>query len=329
VNAVLGLDTSCYTTSAAAVSLEGEILASCRKPLEVPAHMRGLQQSQAGFFHVRALPALLQALRDTVPSLDIRAVCASTRPRDATDSYMPVFCVGESQGRSLAAALDVPFFQTDHQTGHLHAALVGTRLTMEQDFLALHLSGGTMELLHKQGSMLRCLGATADISAGQLVDRTGVALGLPFPCGPQLESLARQGQASQRLGVSMEEQNCHFSGAEAQIKRWIDTGTLGQEDIAAEVYGLLARTVTRMIQWGIEHTGITDILLAGGVASSQLLGEHLLRRNKAHAQLYFAQPELAGDNAVGVALAGLQALNRMQERTLRGHPPAAEATGDQ
>jgi len=309
VTAVLGLDTSCYTTSVAAVGFEGEILASCRKPLDVPAHSCGLQQSQAGFFHVRALPGLMQALRDGVPGLDIRGVCASTRPRDATDSYMPVFCVGESQGRSLAVGLGVPFFDTDHQTGHLHAALVGTGLTMARDFLALHLSGGTTELLCKQANTVRCLGGTADISAGQLVDRTGVALGLPFPCGPELEKLARRGQAAQRLGVSIEGSNCHFSGAEAQIKRWIEAGALEPEDIAAEVYALLARTVTRMIQRGVERAGITDILLAGGVASSVLLGELLQQRNKAHVQLHFARPELAGDNAVGVALAGLMKYN--------------------
>ena len=322
-DAVLGLDTSCYTTSVAAVELDGTILASCRKPLDVPAHSRGLQQSRAGFFHVRALPALMRALRDAVPGFEARAVCASTRPRNAADSYMPVFCVGESQGRSLAAVLDVRFFETDHQTGHLHAALVGTGLTMARDFLALHLSGGTTELLQKCEEAVRCLGGTADISAGQLVDRTGVALGLPFPSGEALERLARQGRSAQRLGVSLESTKgdeplrCHFSGAEAQIARWISSGEIRPEDLAAEVYALLARSIARMIEWGIERTGLRDVLLAGGVASSALLGELLTQRlrkrskeSKADARLHFARPELAGDNAVGVALAGLESLHR-------------------
>ncbi|MCL2545283.1 MAG: O-sialoglycoprotein endopeptidase [Clostridia bacterium] len=320
--AVLGLDTSCYTTSVAAVGLGGAILASCRKALDVPAHSRGLQQSQAGFFHVRALPALLETLRGAVPEAGIRAVCASTKPRNASDSYMPVFGVGESQGRSLAAVLGVPFFDTDHQTGHLHAALVGTELEMDRDFLALHLSGGTTELLQKRTGEVRCLGGTADISAGQLVDRTGVALGLPFPCGAALERLARQGEAAQRLGVSIESGHgneplrCHFSGAEAQAVRWIESGELRPQDIAAEVYALLARTVARMIEWGVEHTGSTDVLLAGGVASSALLGELLARRMeriRARPKLHFAKPELAGDNAVGVALAGLEQLKKQHD----------------
>lgn len=319
-SAVIGLDTSCYTTSVAAAGPNGAILASCRKPLDVPAHSRGLQQSQAGFFHVRALPELMRALRDAVPGLDVRAVCASTRPRNADDSYMPVFGVGASQGQSLAAVLGVPFFSTDHQTGHLYAALVGTQLTMERDFLALHLSGGTTELLQKHGETVRCLGGTSDISAGQLVDRTGVALGLPFPSGAALEGLARRGQAAQRLGASFEAGkggeplHCHFSGAEAQVMRWMASGEPGPEDIAAEVFSLLARTVARMVDWGMERTGMTDILLAGGVASSSLLRElltaRLQKRSNGKARLCFAKPELAGDNAVGVALAGLERLHR-------------------
>ena len=312
-DAVIGLDTSCYTTSVAAVGLKGEILASCRKPLDVPERSRGLQQSRAGFFHVRALPELMQALRSAVPGLDVRAICASTRPRNIDDSYMPVFGVGESQGRSLAAALNVPFYCTDHQTGHLYAALVGTELTMARDFLALHLSGGTTELLCKQANTVRCLGGTADISAGQLVDRAGVVLGLPFPSGPALERLACQGEAVQRLGVSMEDGNCHFSGAEAQVARWIASGELAPQDIAAEVYAVLARTVARMIEWGVRQTGVRDVLLAGGVASSALLGELLLRRvqrNHDAPTLHFARPDLAGDNAVGVALAGVELFER-------------------
>ncbi len=314
--AVLGMDTSCYTTSVAAVAMDGTLLSSRRKLLEVPAQARGLQQSQAGFFHIRALPTLLAALRTDVPRLELAAVCASTRPRAAEDSYMPVFCVGESQARSMAAVLGIPFYATDHQAGHLRAARIRTALGAEEDFLALHLSGGTTELLRKRGQAITILGGTADISAGQLVDRAGVALGLPFPCGPALEVLALRGHAEQRLGASFgdagaETLQCHFSGAEAQVMRWIHEGALPPEDIAAEIYALLARSIARMIAWGAERTGIQRALLAGGVASSALLRELLAQRmdKRGHQQsLHFAQPELAGDNAVGVAMIGLERL---------------------
>jgi N6-L-threonylcarbamoyladenine synthase len=319
MKAVLGIDTSCYTTSVAAVGMGGEMLASCRAPLEVPERSRGLQQSQAGFFHIRALPGLTRRLRAQLPGLEICAVCASARPRDALDSYMPVFVVGESQARVSAALLGVPFYATDHQAGHLRAALVDVDWPADCDALALHLSGGTTELLLRRGGRIERIGGSADLSAGQLVDRVGVALGLPFPSGPALEALALRGQAEQRLGVSLEDRagaplRCHLSGAEAQAMRWVRQG-LRPEDIAAEVYALLARTIARLIALGAERAGVRRALLAGGVAGSALLRalleERLARRGPA-IELCFARPELAGDNAVGVALIGL---DRWREET--------------
>jgi N6-L-threonylcarbamoyladenine synthase len=105
----------------------------------------------------------------------------------------------------------------------------------EGDLLAVHLSGGTTELLSLRGDELTLLGGTLDLHAGQFVDRVGVALGLPFPAGPHLEKLAVLGKAEARLPANMADGDlhCHFSGAETQIQRWIANDTLSQEDIAA------------------------------------------------------------------------------------------------
>ena len=121
---VVGLDTSCYTTSAAAVTAEGNVIASCRKLLPVPQGQRGLRQSEAVFTHVRQLPWLIEELSAYLTDCEIVAVCASRRPRDEEASYMPVFQAGDAQGRSLAALLRVPCFATTHQRGHVEAAKV-------------------------------------------------------------------------------------------------------------------------------------------------------------------------------------------------------------
>ena len=121
---VVGLDTSCYTTSAAAVTAEGNVIASCRKLLPVPQGQRGLRQSEAVFTHVRQLPGLIEELSAYLTDCEIVAVCASRRPRDEEASYMPVFQAGDAQGRSLAALLRVPCFATTHQRGHVEAAKV-------------------------------------------------------------------------------------------------------------------------------------------------------------------------------------------------------------
>ena len=111
---IIGFDTSCYTTSVAAVTVEGEVVASCRKLLPVKLGERGLRQSEGVWHHVRALPERLEELAPHIRGHEIAAVCVSARPRDEADSYMPVFHAGDAQGRGLAAMLGVPCFSTTH-----------------------------------------------------------------------------------------------------------------------------------------------------------------------------------------------------------------------
>ncbi len=305
---VIGLDTSCYTTSVAAVTVEGQVLASCRKLLPVKEGERGLRQSEAVFIHVRQLPERLEELAAYTQGHEIVAVCASRQPRDEEESYMPVFQVGDAQARGLAAMLGVPCFASTHQRGHVAAAMVGSGVE-EGDLLAVHLSGGTTELLSLRGDELTLLGGTLDLHAGQFVDRVGVALGLPFPAGPHLEKLAVAGRSEAKLPANMADQDlhCHFSGAETQVQRWIKQGAIPKEDIAREVYDLLARTVSRMILAGSRDTGIRQALIAGGVASSQLfrqlVTERIHKKDKGF-RVCFGKPEYSGDNAVGAALIG-------------------------
>ena len=97
---VVGLDTSCYTTSAAAVTAEGNVIASCRKLLPVPQGQRGLRQSEAVFTHVRQLPGLIEELSAYLTDCEIVAVCASRRPR------LPVNGFSQREYYILRAALE-------------------------------------------------------------------------------------------------------------------------------------------------------------------------------------------------------------------------------
>lgn len=306
----LGFDTSCYTTSVAlcgAGAAEG-VFFQARCLLTVPLGGRGLQQSEMLYQHVKRLPELTEAMLAEHPDVRIDCVCASERPRPDGDSYMPAFRVGEGMARAIAAALGVPYYATTHQQGHLRAARVGTAIGSDTPSLAMHLSGGTTEVLRAQGEDVALLGGTADLHAGQLIDRIGVALGLPFPAGPSLEKLAMAGSASSRLSTVVRGLTCHFSGAEAEALRLLAAGAMAPEDLAAEVFSCVARTVARLAVEGCAREGLTDVLLGGGVASSALIRQdvaaRVAKRNRA-IRLHFAKPELSGDNAVGVALIGL------------------------
>ena len=315
---VIGFDTSNYRTSVAAVTLDGEILVNHRELLPVTSGERGLRQSDAVFAHIRQLRNSEEALREALKGSRIAAVAASTRPRDGETSYMPVFQVGYTAGSLLAAALNVPFYETTHQRGHLAAAMAGTGLEKEERLLAVHLSGGTTDLLVMDADSVTQIGGSADLHAGQLVDRAGVAMGLPFPSGEELEELAALGHSEGRLGCSMEDRDlvCHLSGAETKVQQWIRDGSLPREDVAREIYDLLARTLVRMLKAGTEKTGIRKALVTGGVAASALLRQLMEQRRmktRGCPDIVFGRPEMSGDNAAGVAMIGAERYRSCQK----------------
>ena len=318
MGAVLGVDTSCYTTSCALAG-EGGLIGQERRLLSVELGGRGLMQSEGVFQHVGRLPALLEKLLDGAGHPAISAVCASTRPRPVEGSYMPVFTVGEGFARSMAAALNVPFFATSHQQGHIRAALVDTPLSPKDSFLALHLSGGTTEIVRVTGGEIELIGGSNDLHAGQFIDRVGVRLGLPFPAGPELEKMARRGRAQARLPIWVRGVTCSFSGCESAAQRLIDADGIAPDDMAAEVFSCVARSIAKTLWNAAQLTGEKKLLLAGGVASSTLLREMLpdrMRRLGADVALNWGKSELSGDNAAGVALIGYEMLTE-EENTWR------------
>ena len=308
----LGFDTSCYTTSAAAVNEQGEVVAFSRMLLPVAEGQRGLRQSEAVFAHVRQMPLVMDAMRRQLEGKEIVAVCASSAPRDEENSYMPVFTVGLGHAKVLADALHVPLFETSHQQGHIAAGLIGNSMP-EGPFVALHLSGGTTELLSCKDGNLTLLGGCADLHAGQMVDRVGVALGMGFPAGPALEKLAMTctEPVESMLPVSMEKDGltCHLSGVETKAQQWIRAGQMPPEKIAAEVFDVLARTVARLLCAGCDAAGTRQALVVGGVASSALLREQLKRRlakMRKPIHVWFGEPAYSSDNAAGVAAIGMK-----------------------
>lgn len=120
---VLGFDTSCYTTSVAAVDLAGRPVASCRRLLPVPSGERRLRRARPCLSRCVSYRCLWRNWAQRIRGCTIAAVCASIQPRDEQGSYMPVFQAGDAQARGVAARW-VSCFASNHQRGHLEAALV-------------------------------------------------------------------------------------------------------------------------------------------------------------------------------------------------------------
>lgn len=294
---VLGIDTSNYTTSAAV--FDGRDGVNRSRLLDVAPGQLGLRQSDAVFAHVKRLPELMESLFEAVPPAAIEAIAVSTRPRAVEGSYMPCFLSGVSVARSLAAALDIPWYAVSHQQGHVAAALwsAGRLDLMDRPHLAWHLSGGTTELLlvEPEGRNVRCtkLGGTSDIAAGQIMDRTGQLLGLPFPSGKALDQLSA-GVLVKQFRVKTDGLTFSLSGLENKIREFYDK-TGSRAETAAYAISSVCGAVLRVTQEAQARYRGLEVVFSGGVASNTTL-------RKACGFGVFAAPEYSTDNALGVAV---------------------------
>ncbi len=291
----IGFDTSNYTTSIA--WFDGVDGVNCSRILPVKPGELGLRQSDAVFSHIKSLPELSGRLFSD--SAEITAVGVSTRPRAVEGSYMPCFMVGYSHAKMMADMLRVPLFEVSHQQGHVAACLwSANRLDlMDKPHLAWHLSGGTTELLlvEPDGKNVKCtkIGGTTDISAGQLIDRTGVLLGLPFPTGKHLDQLSKEAVNTDLFKVKCTGLEFSLSGVQNKVQQY------AQDHAPAETAAYALRCVCYAVQAATKNAqkmypGL-EVVFSGGVASNSMLRTVMQ-------DAIFAEPVYSTDNAMGVAV---------------------------
>ncbi len=293
-NEYLGVDTSNYTTSVALCSSDGMI--SRRRLLPVREGERGLRQSDAVFLHIKQFPELFASL----PSpLSFDAVGVSVKPRNIEHSYMPCFLTGKSYAASLAHSYGVPLYEFSHQHGHIAAGLwsCGRLDLLQSPFLAFHVSGGTTELLLVDGiEKIHLLSHTLDLHAGQLIDRIGVFLGYPFPCGAHLDPDAAKAEKNTRHHVKLKDGCCSLSGYENKAKKMLSEG-VPKEEIAFFAVDSVCSQLEAMIEYALLQYPNLPLLMIGGVCSNSIIRRRLSNRFGA----IFAGEGYSCDNAAGIA----------------------------
>ena len=296
----IGIDTSNYTTSIAC--FDGKEGVNRSRLLPVKQGELGLRQSDAVFAHIKSLPELSGRLFSDMEEKTIGAIGVSTRPRAVEGSYMPCFLVGYSHAKLLSDAFGVPLIEVSHQQGHVAASLwSGGRMDlMDRPHLAWHLSGGTTELLlvEPEGKNVKCtkIGGTSDISAGQLIDRTGQLLHLPFPAGKQLDSLSSQGTLTEVFRVKCENSSFSLSGVQNKVQQFQEKHR-SPEETAAYALRCVSAAVYQATEQALKaHPGM-EVVFSGGVASNSML-----RRVLEPLSPVFAQAQFSTDNAMGVAV---------------------------
>ena len=302
----VGIDTSNYTTSIA--YFDGDAGENCSRLLPVKQGELGLRQSDAVFSHMKSLPELSGRLFSHFSGKDIDVVGVSTRPRAVEGSYMPCFLVGYSHARMLAEALKVPLVVVSHQQGHVAAALwsSGHMELMDQPHLAWHLSGGTTELLlvEPEGTNVACtkIGGTSDISAGQLIDRTGQMLELPFPSGKHLDQLSTEATGKDVFRVKCDHMTFSLSGVQNKVQQFHAAHADKAETAAYALRCVCTAVVAATQQAQKAYPGL-PVVFSGGVASNRML-----RQAVEHLEPVFSPPQFSTDNAMGVAVLAMRAM---------------------
>lgn len=321
----LGIDTSNYKTSIAVADADNNTVFEKSEYLEVPQGSRGLRQSEAFFRHSNRLPEYIEEMSQSVDVSAIRAAGVSSRPRRVEGSYMPCFLAGVNAAREISSVLGIPLHEFSHQEGHAAAIIESSTDTDIKKAVLFHLSGGTTEFLvcepDENGYRMEICGGTKDISAGQLIDRAGVAMGYPFPSGAYLDDLAEAYYAANgrvksclpRLKTTDGEFN--LSGTETQVLRMIEASDAEEyPQLAYSIFERIAELLASSAVNSAASAGTDTLYMAGGVSASSFIrksiAEHLASLHGTKPEVIFGDPVLSGDNAVGTARLARRIHNR-------------------
>ncbi len=303
----LGIDTSNYTTSLSLVK-DGIVIADERQILPVDTGKCGLRQSDAVFLHTKFLPQLSKRLFDNCQYTpkDLCAVGVSQKPRDVEDSYMPCFLSGFSFASGISHSHKIPLYTFSHQAGHIASAIssCGNKDAFCEKFISFHISGGTSEAHISEfdgySFNVKVCGGTSDASAGQIIDRAGVLMGYPFPCGKYLDKICLDETNEKKLKESTSMKGAYFnlSGLENKTQKFLSDG-YSNAQVSRFIFDSIAKSIIQSVIQIRKENGNLPVIFAGGVLSSLYMRKII---NESLENVYFSKPEFSCDNSCGIAL---------------------------
>lgn len=327
---VLGLETSCDETGLALFDSEqthlsnqgllGQVLYS---QVDLHATYGGVVPELASRDHIRKLVPLLNELlaQCKLKKTDIDAVAFTKGP-----GLIGALMTGALFGRTLAYGLGVPAIGVHHMEGHLLAPLLADP-NLNFPFVCLLVSGGHTQLVAAHGlGDYQLLGESIDDAAGECFDKAAKMLNLPYPGGPNIAKLAKDGNPqAYELPRPMLHKGLDFSfsGMKTAVHNLIKD-TEGSEhdpkvraDIAASFEMAVVDTLTQKCVKALKQTGLSHLVIAGGVSANVCLRVKLAQAlKKINAQVHYAAPALCTDNGAMIAYAGFKRLQAGQRDDL-------------
>ena len=323
---ILGIETSCDETSAAVLRMEdGRPALASLVILSQDIHtvFGGVVPELASREHLRTIgPVVDRALSEAgTAAAELDGIAVTAGP-----GLIGALLVGLMYGKGLAYGLGKPLLGVHHLEGHLFAPWLEDP-SLTPPFVALLVSGGHTLLLDVPAwGNYRLLGGTLDDAAGEAFDKVGTLLGLPYPAGPLVEKLARQGRAGRfdfprpmlRQGYDFS-----FSGLKTAVLRAVQASrdlAADQADLARDFQDAVLAVLVEKTARAVDELGRETAVLGGGVACNRALAEAMTARLAGSARVVVASPRLNADNAAMIAAAGAWRLARGERSTLALEP---------
>ena len=315
---VLGIETSCDETGIAVYDSDSGLIGEgLYSQVQIHARFGGVIPELASRDHIRkTLPLIKQVLGESgLSKTDLDGIAYTAGP-----GLVGALLVGASVGRSLAMGLEIPAIGVHHMEGHLLAPMLESD-PPDFPFVALLVSGGHTQLVKVDGiGQYEVLGESLDDAAGEAFDKVGKMLGLPYPGGPNVARLATRGAGDvfkfPRPMVNRPGLDFSFSGLKTSVRNTIAAnstdGNLETQmaaNIAKGFEEAVVATLAIKCKRALEYTGLSRLVIAGGVSANVQLREVLDSTvAKLQGSLFYAEPKYCTDNGAMIAYAGCRRL---------------------
>ena len=309
---VLGLETSCDET-AAAVLKDGDTLLSNVINDQIGIHSKygGIVPELAGRSHIdRVHRVIEEAVKEAgVQLMDLDLIAVTMGP-----GLIGSLLVGLNTAKGLSYGLNTPMIGVNHLEGHLLAIFLQKKIQFP--FVALIVSGGHTDLYRASDfGQYKLLGRTRDDAAGESFDKVGKMLGLPYPGGPAIERLARNGNGKAhkfpRAYLEKGSLDFSFSGLKTSVRTFLQQReqgnriTLTDEDISAGFQDAVIDVLVDKLISACKKEKISRIVVTGGVAANGALREAVRNAAQSHGfEASFPDRIFCTDNAAMIACAG-------------------------
>lgn len=313
---ILAIESSCDETSAAVTRGRDVLSLVIASQIEIHKRFGGVVPEIASRNHVSAIRNTVdEALKQANVSLsDISAVAVTYGA-----GLLGALLVGVSYAKALAYAMNVPLIKVNHVRGHISANYIADK-SLKPPYLCLLASGGHTAIVEVIGyDDVKVIGTTQDDAVGEAFDKVARVLGLPYPGGPEIEKLAKDGKPTIDFPKGFHNKNTldfSYSGLKTSVINYMHTAAqkgeaVNKADVACSFQKSAVGVMTENVEKALLQTGLKTVVIAGGVASNKHLREEMEKVGEKHGVNVIYPPlKLCTDNA---AMIGACAFNLIKE----------------